>query len=434
MPQCIVIADDLTGANATGVLMAKMNYRTYTVMNEERLNMDGLADCDCVVYPTDSRSIAPELAYNRVFNAASILKSPDAKVYSKRIDSTLRGNLGYETDALLDALGNESAAIIVPCFPSSGRVTVGGYLLVKALPLHRTEVIFDPKNPVHTPLCAEIFQQQSKYPVGSIQLRDLMKGLDFVSQKICSLVEQGMRNIVFDAVTQEDIDLIADAVILSGVAFIAVDPGVFTATITRKLVVPIQTRSSRRVLAAVGSVNAVAGRQAELFLASQTVWNVYMETAEFLEGEDRRMAEIGRVVSEILDNCEDYEVCSVIGHGILPEYRVPFEPYASRYNCTFDDLSNLINESVAEIVYRIIAAGRGFSGLYTSGGDITVAVCRRMKNVGLRLLSEVLPLAAYGELMGGDYSGLKIVTKGGMVGEADAMVSCVGYLKEKLSI
>jgi len=146
------------------------------------------------------------------------------------------------------------------------------------------------------------------------------------------------------------------------------------------------------------------------------------------------MAEIGRVVSEILNNCEDYEVCSVIGHGILPEYRVPFEPYASRYNCTFDDLSNLINESVAEIVYRIIAADRGFSGLYTSGGDITVAVCRRMKNVGLRLLSEVLPLAAYGELMGGDYSGLKIVTKGGMVGEADAMVSCVGYLKEKLSI
>ena len=27
MPQCVVIADDLTGANATGVLLKKMNYK-----------------------------------------------------------------------------------------------------------------------------------------------------------------------------------------------------------------------------------------------------------------------------------------------------------------------------------------------------------------------------------------------------------------------
>ena len=33
MPQCVVIADDLTGANATGVLLKKMNYKAYTVMN-----------------------------------------------------------------------------------------------------------------------------------------------------------------------------------------------------------------------------------------------------------------------------------------------------------------------------------------------------------------------------------------------------------------
>ena len=37
MPQCVVIADDLTGANATGVLLKNMNYRAYTVMNTERI-------------------------------------------------------------------------------------------------------------------------------------------------------------------------------------------------------------------------------------------------------------------------------------------------------------------------------------------------------------------------------------------------------------
>lgn len=434
MPQCIVIADDLTGANATGVLLAKADYRTYTVMNEERLNLSSLADCDCVVYPTDSRSIAPGLAYNRVFNVTGILKSSDTLVYSKRIDSTLRGNLGSETDGMLDALDNEAVAMVVPCFPSSGRITVGGYLLVKALPLHKTEASVDPKNPVHTSLCAEIFKQQSKYAVGSIELRDLMLGAAFVSQKIRAFAKQGIRSIIFDAVTQEDINLIADTVIRSGVPFIAVDPGVFTATITRKLVPSGRKIRSRRVLAAVGSVNPVAGRQAELFLASQNVWNVFMKTAEFLEGSERQKAEINRVVTSVLENCEEYEVCSVIGDGIRPEHRISFESYAVENNRSFGELSNRINESIAEIACRIVAADKGFEGLYTSGGDITVAICRRMKNVGLHLRSEVLPLAAYGELMGGDFNKLKIVTKGGMVGDDDAMITCIGYLKEKLSM
>lgn len=44
MPQCVVIADDLTGANATGVLLKKMNYKAYTVMNMERIELEMLSD------------------------------------------------------------------------------------------------------------------------------------------------------------------------------------------------------------------------------------------------------------------------------------------------------------------------------------------------------------------------------------------------------
>jgi uncharacterized protein YgbK (DUF1537 family) len=94
----------------------------------------------------------------------------------------------------------------------------------------------------------------------------------------------------------------------------------------------------------------------------------------------------------------------------------------------------LINQSIAEIACQILSSDRGFRGIYTCGGDITVAVCDRMQNIGLRLLGEVLPLASYGEIIGGDNPGLKIVTKGGMVGEQDAIVSCVRYLKDKLAI
>ena len=80
MPQCIVVADDLTGANATGVLLKKMNYQTYTVMNSERLELALFDSCDCVMYPTDSRGVSSSLAYNRVYNCllyTSFMKQPD---------------------------------------------------------------------------------------------------------------------------------------------------------------------------------------------------------------------------------------------------------------------------------------------------------------------------------------------------------------------
>jgi len=40
----------------------------------------------------------------------------------------------------------------------------------------------------------------------------------------------------------------------------------------------------------------------------------------------------------------------------------------------------------------------------------------------------VLPLAAYGELCGGEFDGLKVITKGGMAGDKYALKDCIAYL------
>lgn len=283
MPQCVVIADDLTGANATGVLIKKLNYSTYTVMNTERLELSKLAESDCVLYPTDSRAVDPVIAYNRVYNVARLLKNDNVKVYSKRIDSTLRGNLGKETDALLDALDNQSIAMVVPCFPEAKRILIGGYLLVNMVPLHRTEAALDPKNPINTSLAKKLIEEQSEYSVASIYMNDLMLGKEHLIKRIKELKNEGVRIIIFDSISQEDLDLIADSVIGSELPFVCVDPGSFTATVTRKLVVPLSQKKSFKILAVIGSVNPVAKIQIdELFLA-QKVLNVYVTTKELLE-------------------------------------------------------------------------------------------------------------------------------------------------------
>ncbi|MCI9618584.1 MAG: four-carbon acid sugar kinase family protein [Dorea sp.] len=434
MSQCVVIADDLTGANATGVLLKKMNYEAYTVMNTERIELSTLTDCDCVLYPTDSRGIEPKMAYNRVYNVCSLLKGDGVKVYSKRIDSTLRGNLGSETDAMLDCLGDDYIAVAAPCFPSSGRIVAGGYMLVGGLPLHKTDIAIDPKTPVKISEVAVLFDEQSRYKVSSIQLKDLMHGKHYLADLMNQCVLSGSRIIVLDCITQEDLDLIADAVITSGLKVVAVDPGVFTATLARKLITPSQKKEKSKILAVVGSVNPNTTAQMKELWLSQRTYNVFVNTRELLESKGRREAETSRVAEEILNECGRNAVCTVTGDGIYPENRIDFKPYMERYNCSMDEVTGMINGAFAEITYRIFKAEPTFRGLYTSGGDVTVAVCERFNTAGLSLKDEVLPLAAYGQFLKGEFEGVHIITKGGSQGGRDAINQCITYLKEKLFI
>lgn len=433
MPQCIVIADDLTGANATGVLLKKMDYKTYTVMNTERIELSTLDDCDCVMYPTDSRGVEKEVAYNRVYNVTELLKSPEVKVYAKRIDSTLRGNLGSETDAVLDSLGEEYVAVCAPCFPASGRIVIGGYMLVKGLPLHKTEAALDPKTPVVSSEVRRLFEQQSKYKVADLKMADMMDGKDALAEKMKACVKEGARILTFDCVTQEDLDFIADALVTSRLKFVAVDPGVFTAAAARKLITPADKAVKKKILAVVGSVNPVTRAQMEeLWLTQRTVKNTFVRTKELIEGGMSREAEVQRVVAEVLGHSRQFDILSVTGDGIYPENRIDFGVFAEQKGCSVDEISRQINEGFAEITHRIFASSQQFQGLYTSGGDITVAICARFGTAGLCLLDEVLPLAAYGTFLKGDYDGISIITKGGMVGESDAVNRCITYLKQKL--
>lgn len=432
MPKCIVVADDLTGANATGVLLKKMEYTACTVLNKNHL--DGLATSDCVLYPTDSRGVSKEIAYKRVYEGFSMLKSDEVKVYSKRIDSTLRGNLGSEADAVIDCLGDDYIAIVAPCFPSSGRIVIGGYMLVNGIPLHKTDAALDPKTPVNISEVEVLFKEQSKYKVKSVFMKDMMNGKYYLSEILKTYVAEGVRIICVDCVTEEDLDLIADAVILSKLKVACIDPGVFTSTLARKLIVPSkkEPQVKNKILVVVGSVNQHAKIQMENLWLSQKHNNVFVETKLLLDSDQTREEEIKRVVSEILTKSNRNSVSTVTGNGIYPENRINLEQYATERNCTIDDITEIINSGFAEITYRIFKAEKTFQGLYTSGGDITVAVCSKFQTVGLDLVDEVLPLAAYGQCVKGEFGGVHMITKGGSQGERDAINQCVTYLKEKL--
>lgn len=432
MAQVLVVADDLTGANATGVLLKKNGFATYTVLDPSHGADPELAGCDCLVVPTESRAIDPREAYDRVTAALTAARDDGVKLYAKRIDSTLRGNLGSETDAFLDLLGPDYTAVCVPCFPSSGRVLVGGYLLVGGVPLQKTEVAKDPKNPITTSSAKQLYLAQSRYPLETIHLDDIAKGVESLAARMTQAIGGGARILVCDSVSMEDMETIVDALLLAKIKFIPVDPGVFTAVSAKRILSKTRTVGAGKVLMVIGSVNGVARAQVKELLANLEVGHVQLDVAEILESEERRKVEVARVTKALLDRADEYEYLAVIGSGIEPEKQLPFEPYLEKYHCTVEELSCIIGDAFAGAAINILRGNDAFRAIYSTGGDISAAINRQMGTVGLRLLDEVVPLAAYGELIGGEFSGIKFISKGGMVGDEKAMITCARYLREKI--
>jgi uncharacterized protein YgbK (DUF1537 family) len=434
MIKCVVIADDLTGANATGVLLREKGYLTSTILNVDPEELQRLDATECVTFTTDSRGVDKDTAYERVYNVAKLFKDQPLAFLNKRIDSTLRGNLGSETDAALDALGEDYTAIVVPCTPASGRVTIGGYMTVGGIILHKTEAALDPKTPIQDPRVQKLFEQQTRYPVASILIKDLDRGKEWLANEISLLAHEGNRTIIFDAITQEDINLISEAVIASKIKFVAVDPGTFTATLASKLMVSRKATGNKKILVVQGSVNPVAKTQMENFWLAQQVFNVYVKTQKLIESPEAQQEEIDRVVKMVVGRIDRYALFSVTGDGIQPENRLDLPQCAKKFNTSVNTISDRINFSMAKIAHHIMEQVPSIQGVYTSGGDVTAAFCKSCHTLGLKLLSEPVSLAAGGMLIAGDFPDKHIVTKGGMTGDPDAINMCIAKLMAELNM
>ena len=99
------VADDLTGATTTGVLLARSKARTAVFFNVEAAQKgEGVEELDAILISSNSRALPANEAYGKVKAATDALKEMGVKYFQKRIDTTLRGGVGVEIDAMLDQL------------------------------------------------------------------------------------------------------------------------------------------------------------------------------------------------------------------------------------------------------------------------------------------------------------------------------------------
>ncbi|MBN2406805.1 MAG: hypothetical protein JXJ19_03810 [Elusimicrobia bacterium] len=123
-PRIGVISDDLTGAGDVGAQFAGRGLKAVisTGVESVKETPDG---AEVWIINTNSRDISRNKAVKSVKKAVILLKAWNAEYFYKKIDSTLRGNLGAELEVFADELGAESIPFCA-AFPDMGKTTIGG--------------------------------------------------------------------------------------------------------------------------------------------------------------------------------------------------------------------------------------------------------------------------------------------------------------------
>jgi uncharacterized protein YgbK (DUF1537 family) len=178
--ECLLIADDLTGACDAAVHFARRGYRTQVHLDSHGEETSVLA------ISTESRDLNAAELRQVMRGLAQRLPIAQARILFKKIDSTLRGNVGAEIAAALAAFGCE-AAVITPAFPAMGRTVEGGYLRVGV---------------------AEAIDLAAR--LGLDTCAHVQPGMVFAA------IESGTRFISVDAACDHDLDAIALAGLESG--------------------------------------------------------------------------------------------------------------------------------------------------------------------------------------------------------------------------
>ena len=425
MQKYIVIADDLTGSNATCSLFKKIGLRAASIL---KLQGDTNYDVDVISYSTASRGLDKEEAYKKVSEAIKILKNKDVLVYNKRIDSTLRGNIGTEINAMLDNLEDNRIAVVVPAYPDSGRIVVNKTMLVNGVLLENSDAGKDPKTPIKTSCVESLVQKDIKYSSTYFTLSDIAQPIEEIAKKIQEAIKKS-RVLIFDAVNNEDIIKISKAVIHSNINIVTVDPGPFTLYYSKEL--QKKNHLEKKILMVIGSVTATTKKQIEYILQEEDIFLVKMKAESFFEKESC-IKEIERVISFIKKGIESYELFLITTSPIGDEKKLDLKEIAHKLNTTVEDVSKIIANTLTETAVRVLKETQKFEGVYSSGGDITIALLEKLKAIGVEIREEVIPLAAYGRLIGGDFPNLKLVSKGGMVGDEKTIKLCLHKIKNDI--
>lgn len=419
------IADDLTGSNATAVLLKKLGFQTATVMNGAAIPQT--LDFDVIGMDLDCRYMHEDIVEKRVKKAISELNNWGTELIANRIDSTMRGRIGFITDLLLDAAGKNSIAVISPAFPDSGRKVIGGYLLLHDELLENTSLNKDPMNPVDQSYVPSIVQCQSKNLVAHIGIHEIRLGEENLKKIFQEKIENGYKIIVMDAITNEDIQIVARGMAATNYDCFPVDPGPLTFEFIRAKY--LNQHPIMKYIYSIGSVSDLTKKQLAYVLEKEKNCEyIYLDPEKLLKS-NQAQSIIENAINKAIKNFTRNNIFIISTTHPL-EANIDLKKIAQEQNVSQELLAKKLTTAIANVTTRLILMDPSLiGGVISCGGDVTASLCNFVKADAIKLIDEVESLIAYGELVNGKLDRLPIITKGGMIGNKTTLHHCLSYLQ-----
>lgn len=425
MAKVLVVADDLTGANASAAGFARTSMRAVTLGRADEWSAITRfhPQFDAIVVTTDSRHADPQDVRGPIHDA--VRAGWPVELLSTRIDTTLRGNIGVATEAMLMTVRELSdrrvMALCLAAHPEAGRVTVDGHQLLGGQRLELTELARDPRTPVDTSDVGEVLTRFTDLRVGYLPLRSVTSPHDELVDTIRELLHEDIDVIVADALTLDHLDRVAAAAVAAhdDIQWITVDPGPGALAMAIALGLPDQS-SARPLLAVSGSATELTRAQLQRLISERDCHIVSPTPLP-----DSVVPDVDATVPEVVRALQQ------AGPGEIVLVATVLD--SSHLRQLTSEEGDALPVALGDITRRTLAQVR-VDGLFTTGGDITAAVLQHLDGQGLEVEDEVIPLAVAGEIVAGPYAGLPMVTKGGLVGDPDTTVLCLDRLTDMAQV
>ena len=209
------VADDFTGATDLANNLVRAGMRVLQTIGVPAVPAMAMSDVDAVVVALKSRTAPVQEAVAQSVAAARWLRAQGApQIYFKvcsTFDSTPLGNIGPVAQALLAEAGADFA-LVTPAFPENGRTVFKGHLFVGDVLLSDSPMRHHPLTPMTDANLVRVLQAQLRGArAGLMEHRVVARGAAAVRERIAVLRQQGIAFAVADAVTDDDLRVLAAA-------------------------------------------------------------------------------------------------------------------------------------------------------------------------------------------------------------------------------
>ncbi|AIN94573.1 four-carbon acid sugar kinase family protein [Treponema putidum] len=400
----LIIADDFTGANDTGVQLKKRGFATKVVFSSSSVD----AGDKYLVFDTETRAIPKQDAYKKLkSNMLELVSKHEFDIIYKKVDSALRGNIVDEVLAIVEVYKPE-VVLFAPALPKLGRTTQNGIQKIHNTRLMETEFVRDPINPIVSDNITDILKEISGSPVRHISLTELYSK-DTIINADCLYY-------TFDASTVEDMEQIAKIGLSNtkktlwiGSAGLA--EGIFNVLYPQKPSLVIVGSTSQKSIEQLNYAKKQGRYILELDIPKIMESGIYDSVFE-------------NAVSVLKKN-QDLIITSCFSETSFNEV----VNYASKKGITKQETAGIVRNILGEITKKILADVE-IGGLFLTGGDTAISIMHNLNTQGVEILHEVTPGVIASRLLDGLYKGLVIMTKAGSFGEEDTIDKCILKMKE----